>query len=294
MEKQLTIQNPEINGRYEFMIDSIKILGAVALQMVEERSVVARTKPDGTWVTNVDDRLNDLFITMVDARYPGDLVWGEEASNSEKNNVELANAHPVWTIDPIDGTKGFVRSVETNRFSECNSTIMIAQFMQGQKVPTMAAIYNPFQRQKMLISAHSGQTFFETDSLPEPQLIRVNQDGSPTNMSDVQRFEQTHWKVADQDLDGFQRLVPRARVVNHQLFMGSVALGDVDVSVFPGPSNPHDVAPGAVILHNAGGDVRTFANEEYDEVDWRIFPVNGTVGTVDARLGKEVVRTVVG
>lgn len=292
MEKQLTIHNPEVARRYDFMMRSMRTLGDIALQMIEDRVVVARLKPDGTVVTNVDDRLNNTFIDMARTELPGDLVWGEEASNSEKNNLALADKRSLWIIDPIDGTKGFMRSYDAGRFSDNNSTIMVTQFMPGQTIPTMSGIYNPFQDQKRMISAHSGQTFYETDDALDPQVIRVDQCRAPRNMADVQRFEQTHWKVATPDLDDFQKLVPRARITNHQLFMGSVALGDVDVSVFPGPSNPHDVAPGALILHNAGGDVRTFANEPFEQVDWRRFPVNGTVGTVNPILGQEVVRTV--
>lgn len=292
MEKLLTTHNPEIKQRYDFMIESARILGDIALQMVNGRVVVARTKADGTLVTNVDDTLNEVFIDMVETTFPGDLVWGEEKSNSVKNDISLAATRPLWTIDPIDGTKGFVRSYDTNRFTESNSTIMIAGFMPGELAPAMSSIYNPFQKQKMMISAYDGKTFFETSQSTTPKVITVDHQRAPRTIEDVQRFEQTHWKVADQNLENFQAIVPEARIMNHQLFMGSIALGDVDVSVFPGPSNPHDVAPGALILHNAGGDVRTFSNEAFDQVDWRRFPVNGTIGTVHPELGEAVVDAV--
>lgn len=288
----LTTQNPEISRRYEFMMESVRALGELAWQMIDTKDVVRRIKADGTVVTNVDETLNDTFIEWVEAEFPGDLVWGEERSNSAKNDISLADKHPMWLIDPIDGTKGFVRSYDADRFTENTSSIMVTHFMPGETVPTMSNIYNPFQDQKMMISAHSGKTFYETSAAPEPFMKNVNRHQAPQRLEDVQRFEQTHWRIATPDLDDFQQLIPRARIMSHQLFMGSVALGDVDVSVFPGPSNPHDVAPGALILHNAGGDVRTFANESFHQVDWRRYPISGTVGTVHPRLGHEVVKTV--
>ncbi len=289
---RLSTQTREIDKRYDFMMGSVRALGELAWQMIHDKNVIKRKKPDNTWVTNVDETLNDTFIEWAGQEFPGDLVWGEERSNSVKNDLAMADKHPLWIIDPIDGTKGFVRSYETDRFTENTSSIMVTHFMPGETVPTMSAIYNPFQDQKVLISAHRGKTFFETSAAPEPEVQTVDRDRAPRTLSEVRRFEQTHWKVATPDLDRFQELVPRARIASHQLFMGSVALGDVDVSVFPGPSNPHDVAPGALILHNAGGDVRTFANEPFEQVDWRRYPINGTVGTVHPRLGHEVVRAV--
>ncbi len=289
---RLSTQNPEIRHRYDFMMESTRALGELAWQMIDERNVVKRKKQDGTWVTNVDETLNDRFIEWVEQEFPGDLVWGEERSNAVKNDIAMANKHPLWLIDPIDGTKGFIRSYEQNRFTENTSSIMVTHFMPGETVPTMSNIYNPFQDQKLMISAHSNKTFFETDAAPDPEVLFVDRDEAPQELTDVRRFEQTHWRIATPDLDNFQKLIPRARIMSHQLFMGSIALGDVDVSVFPGPSNPHDVAPGALILHNAGGDVRTFANESFEQVDWRRFPIEGTVGTVHPRLGRKVVEQV--
>lgn len=282
--------NPEIAKRYDFMMESVQAMGELALDMVKSEQVFVETKPDGTLVTTVDKTLNDVFIEQVEPF--GDLVWGEERSNSKKNDIRQAAGKWLWLIDPIDGTKGFWRSYMNKRFSENTSSIMVTGFAPGETTPTMSVIHNPFQDQEVTISAYNGQTFYQTSDASEPMPVRLDLRNAPKTLDEVRRFEQTHWRVATPDLDDFHKLIPRARLVDHQLFMGSVALGDVDVSVFPGPSNPHDVAPGALILHNAGGDVRTFANEPFADVDWRRFPISGTVGTARPELGREVVGTV--
>lgn len=284
------MHNPEIAKRYDFMMESVQALGELAWNMIKAEQVVVRTKPDSTLVTNVDETLNDVFIEQVEPF--GDVVWGEERSNTEKNNVRLVAHRWLWLIDPIDGTKGFWRSYMNKRFSENTSSIMVTGFAPGETTPTMSVIHNPFQDQEVTISAYNGQTFYQTSDAPEPLPVTLDLNNAPESLEDVRRFEQTHWRIATPDLDNFHKLIPRARLVDHQLFMGSVALGDVDVSVFPGPSNPHDVAPGALILHNAGGDVRTFANEPFETVDWRRHPISGTVGTARPELGRKVVDTV--
>lgn len=287
---KLAVRSSDVAKRYEFMMDSVQELGKIAWEMINDERVVVRTKPDGTLVTNVDETLNEVFIER--AEEFGDIVWGEERSNTEKNDTSLVENSWLWLIDPIDGTKGFWRSYGNKRFSENTSSIMVTGFAPGETLPTMSVIHNPFQKQEVTISAHSGQTFYHTSDAPEPVAVQIDHQSTPKTLEAVQRFEQTHWRVATPDLDDFRTLVPRARLVDHQLFMGSVALGDVDVSVFPGPSNPHDVAPGALILHNAGGDVRTFANEPFETVDWRVFPIQGTVGTANPQLSRMVVEKV--
>jgi histidinol-phosphatase len=65
-------------------------------------------KADDTPVT-VADRLAEKFIrSRIEARYPSHAIVGEEYGAQES---ETAGAACRWYIDPIDGTKSFVRGV---------------------------------------------------------------------------------------------------------------------------------------------------------------------------------------
>jgi 3'-phosphoadenosine 5'-phosphosulfate (PAPS) 3'-phosphatase len=293
MYNRLTIQNPEIRARYEFMMDTVYAFGDKALDMINTGDVEVFIKPDQTKVTTVDKKLNRLFIERVEDRNKSDIVWGEEEINEERK-IELINNRWLWLIDPIDGTSGFWRSYQNKRFKENTSTIMITGFAPGETTPTMSVIHNPFQDQKVTISAVGGFSFYQTENALMPKMLLLDRANAPIRLQDVRRYEQTDWRDATPELSNFRQIVPYARSVDHQLFMGSVALGDVDVSLFPGPSNAHDVAPGALILHNAGGYVRTFGKEKYNyhEVDWRKNDIEGTVGTVHPILGYNVVKKV--
>jgi 3'-phosphoadenosine 5'-phosphosulfate (PAPS) 3'-phosphatase len=287
-----TLQHHNIPERYQFMMSSVRELGALVLALVKERQITDSTKPDSSKVTSADVALNERFIELVEGTYPDDLVWGEELSNSQKGNVAEANENWMWLIDPIDGTSGFWRSYENKRFKENSSTIMVTGFAPGETTPTMSVIHNPFQDQQVTISADTDNTYYHTSTAhrlgAEPKVVRLTEQG-PTRLEDVQRFEQSNWKDCVPNLGYMRRHVPYARVTDHQIFMVSVALGDVQLSAFPGPSNPHDVAPGALIVHNAGGAVTTFKNEKYDEVDWRLYPISGTVCAPNQELAEEFV-----
>lgn len=269
--------NTTHEARYAFMMEQAHALGKLALMCIKEGTVQMELKPDNTKVTTVDKELNRVFIEQVARQYPGDLVWGEEDSNSEKGDTTLADRHWMWLIDPIDGTSGFWRSYENRRFTENTSTIMITGFAPGETTPTMSVIHNPFQRQTVTISADTDATYYTTLHAPRPRRVHLPKDQGPATLDQVQRYEHSNWQDCVPNLRDMAQVIPYARLTEHQLFMGSVALGDVDLSAFPGPSNPHDVAPGALIVHNAGGAVRTFNGEKYEDVDWRTFPIAGTV-----------------
>lgn len=62
-----------------------------------------RTKPDGSWVTEVDEDVERTLRTAIHDRFPDHAVLGEEDGRDGPDDA------PTWIIDPIDGTTNFVR-----------------------------------------------------------------------------------------------------------------------------------------------------------------------------------------
>lgn len=284
----LESQTRETADRYEFMMDTVRLLGKKAWQHINEASIEMQLKPDGTKVTTADIALNNDFIELVERLDPTDLVWGEEKSNSEKGDISAADHAWTWLIDPIDGTNDFWRSYLQQNFSRSTANIMITGFAPGETTPTMSVISNPFNRQRAMVSAVGGKALLHSRHMREPQIVRLQP--TPPDLGSVKNFEDGWWKGGVPDLRKLQKLMPYARRLDHPLFMASVALGDVNVSAFAGPSNPHDVAPGAVIVHNAGGAVTTFKKESYGEVDWRTGPISGVVAANNQQLADNLIE----
>lgn len=287
-----TVSPQEIDLRYEFMMNTVHRLGRLAWQHIEN-GIEMHLKPDGTKVTTADIALNKAFIDMVETSHPGDLVWGEELTNSEKNNVDDANRHWMWLIDPIDGTSGFWRSYENGKnYDDSKATIMITAFAPGETLPTMSVVSNPFVQPNTEISAVHGKTLYSNGVIFPPRPVTVDQRvryGLTRKLEDVVGYEENWWPGSTPDLRRLPDYMPGAQNINHALFLGSVALADVEVSAFPGPSNPHDVAPGALIVHNAGGTVTTFDHDAYEDIDWRIYPINGVVAAQTPELAHALV-----
>lgn len=65
--------------------------------------VVARTKGDGTPVTDVDEAVERALRSRIRAALPTHVVLGEE------DGLDGDPSAPTWIIDPIDGTANFVK-----------------------------------------------------------------------------------------------------------------------------------------------------------------------------------------
>ncbi len=79
--------------------------GATALKHYRSRLTV-ETKADGSPVTVADREAEAAARDWIAQRFAGDAIIGEEGGTSG-----TPNAARLWVIDPIDGTKSFVRGV---------------------------------------------------------------------------------------------------------------------------------------------------------------------------------------
>ncbi len=88
----------------EAAADIARIAGAVALAHFRT-ALTVETKGDGSPVTIADRAAERTVRDWIAARFPNDGVLGEEMG------VDKPEARRRWIIDPIDGTKSFVRGV---------------------------------------------------------------------------------------------------------------------------------------------------------------------------------------
>jgi len=69
----------------------------------QKSGLFAETKPDDSPVTIADKESEKLIAKMLEEAYPDDGILGEEGSSKLSRNGRC------WIIDPIDGTRDFVR-----------------------------------------------------------------------------------------------------------------------------------------------------------------------------------------
>ena len=79
---------------------------AISLSRYHALDLEISTKPDNTPVTDADKAVERAIIEAISAQYPTDGIVGEEFGASGSKDR-------YWIIDPIDGTKNFLRGVPT-------------------------------------------------------------------------------------------------------------------------------------------------------------------------------------
>jgi len=93
---------------FEHEVQIAKLLaqeaGALALDY-QRRGVTAESKLDESPVTAADRACEKLIVDGIAREFPQDGVLGEEGANRESRNGRK------WIIDPIDGTRDFVRGI---------------------------------------------------------------------------------------------------------------------------------------------------------------------------------------
>ncbi len=88
----------------EAVSDVARAAGRVALGYFG-RGLRVETKGDGSPVTVADRHAEDVARQWIGDRFPGDGIVGEELGVSDPDAARR------WFVDPIDGTKTFVRGV---------------------------------------------------------------------------------------------------------------------------------------------------------------------------------------
>ena len=96
--------NPEWRSRYEVMVEAARAAGQVALSYFEQ-DVAVEWKLDLSPVTVADRAAEQSLRASITAAFPNDGFLGEEFGHMPSSTGYR------WIIDPIDGTRCFVRSI---------------------------------------------------------------------------------------------------------------------------------------------------------------------------------------
>lgn len=224
---------------FEREIELAKLLaqeaGALALDY-QRKGVIAESKADESPVTAADRACEKLIVERISREFPDDGVLGEEGANRETHSGRK------WIIDPIDGTRDFVRGIPL-------WAVLIGLEQNGEVVVGVA--HSPLQG--LLLSASKGAGAWENKS-----RLRVSACSNPKDAvlcfngfqkAAAQRFSQTltPW------LQHFWAVRSLGGAVDAMLLAG----GRSDAWIEPSAS-PWDLAPLKILIEEAGGVFSSF------------------------------------
>ncbi|PJA79469.1 MAG: hypothetical protein CO149_01935, partial [Nitrospirae bacterium CG_4_9_14_3_um_filter_51_5] len=110
------------------------LLASDRLHRIMYEGLTVQVKPDGSPVTNADLEVNRIVQEALFAVYPDDGWLSEE---SPDDAIRLQK-NRVWILDPIDGTKPFIKSLP-------QFAISLALIDHGQA--SIGIIFNPATRE---------------------------------------------------------------------------------------------------------------------------------------------------
>jgi histidinol phosphatase-like enzyme (inositol monophosphatase family) len=216
-------------------LDAAKAAGAIALHYFRTNLTV-ETKADRTPVTKADRECESKIVEILATRFPEIGFLGEEYGERPGSR----NAR--WIIDPIDGTKNFIRGIPF-------FAVLIALEEDGEI--TAGVMYAPAIND--LLYARTGQGAFAND-----RPVRVSE------ISDLQDAMLIHGGLKDLKVrpcwPAFLRLVEgtaRQRGFGDALGHSVVICGQAEVALEP-EIKPWDVAATKIIVTEAGGRFSSF------------------------------------
>ncbi|KAJ2391175.1 3'(2'),5'-bisphosphate nucleotidase [Coemansia sp. RSA 2611] len=306
-------------------------------QAVFQRLITAETltKKDKSPVTVADFGAQAVVNHILEQYFPDDPVVGEEDSKDlqgEEGRVlrekvtELVNATTGdamssdeilraidrgqyaggprgrhWTLDPIDGTKGFLRG---EQFAVCLALIIDGQVHLGVVgCPNLPYdMSKPDGERGVLMVAVKGQGAFQrklsADSSEQETPVHVS---GVQNTSDAVFCESVEAQHSDHSTNAnIARLLgitkPSVRM-DSQCKYASVARGDAEIYLRLPVSETYvekiwDHASGNIIIHEAGGRVSDINGKPLDFSIGRTLSANKGVVAASAKIFDEVIGAV--
>jgi histidinol-phosphatase len=223
-----------MDRRLEVAIAAARAAGAVALRYFRTDVAVER-KADDSPVTIADREAEQAAVAILRQAFPDHGVLGEEFG-------EQGGCGPRWIIDPIDGTKSFIRGIPF-------FATLIALEEEGEI--STGAIYAPAMDD--LLYAQRGAGAFDgrgrlrvsaVDTLRRSMLVFGGQN----------LFRRQHWPAYERLVDASER----QRGYGDYFAYTFVARGQVE-AVVDVDLKPWDLAAPQIIIEEAGGRFTDFA-----------------------------------
>lgn len=227
----------------ELALELAAIADEITMARYLAQDLVVTTKPDNTPVTDADRATEEALRKQLAIARPTDGLVGEEFGNENKD------AQRYWVIDPIDGTKNFMRGVPT----WATLIGLVERQGDGSEKVIVGSVSAPALSRRWYAS--NGQGAFTTLNSGTPRKLTVSKVSEISNAS-IGYSDFAGW---NERLGKFQSLIStctRSRGYGDFWSHMLVAEGAVDIAAEPSLAL-WDMAALDVIVREAGG---TFTN----------------------------------
>lgn len=220
---------------------------------IHKTKVAVSYKQDGSPVSEADEAAEAVLLPALAQFAPDIPVVSEESASSHS----LEGGELFFLVDPIDGTKEFLKQDGTGSF-----TVNIGLIYQG--APVMGLVYAPAYDALYEGIIGKGAQKYEAGTPQEIRVRDVPASGAVAVASASHRDEATNDWLAHYQIE-------QTKSIGSSLKFCLVAEGQADVYPRFGPTMEWDTAAGDAVLRAAGGMVMTtdFAPYGYGKTGYR-------------------------
>ena len=236
----------------ELLLEICKIsllAGDEILQIYNDKIEVVQKK-DLSPLTKADIASNKIILRSLEALDNSIPVLSEE---SLVNWNERKKWNKYWLVDPLDGTKEFIK--KNGEF-----TVNIA-LIENNK-PILGVIYVPTKSTLYFAQQNFGS--FKINITSELKSLDGAKKIFVSNQKIIQRVigSRSH---SNQDFDEWvKNNFPNSLIVQAGSSYKFCLIAEGSADIYPrfGPTSEWDIAAGHIIVNEAGGEVRTFDNTD--------------------------------
>ncbi len=219
--------------------DAAREAGGIIARLYGGEYQVAE-KSRGDPVTTADLAANRVIRETLEKRFPDDAWLSEE----DVDNPERLDKRRVWIVDPLDGTREFIRGIP-------EFCVSIGLAVDG--VAVLGVVYHPLHGE-LFTAVAGGGAWLNTGGAPAP--VRVTRDGDGRRPSLLISRSEPRRRLSE--LAREFELTPMGSIAWR---LASVARGRADATVTFRRVKEWDVCAGIVLVEEAGGRIATGQGE---------------------------------
>ena len=220
----------------------------ISIDRFHAQDLVIETKPDATPVTDADRAVEKKIREILSSERPADLIVGEEFGSPDS----IKPGTRYWVVDPIDGTKNFLRGVPI--WATLIALVHRNENGEDRVIAGMVSAPALFRR---WYAALGFGAFAEVNGGPATQIsvsgVRELSDAS-ISFSDLIGWGERRAKYME-----FMEKVWRVRGIGDFWSHMLVAEGAVDIAAEPSLAL-WDMAAVAIVVTEAGGQFSDLEN----------------------------------
>ncbi|HLW07912.1 MAG TPA: 3'(2'),5'-bisphosphate nucleotidase CysQ [Marinilabiliaceae bacterium] len=235
-------------------IEASLLAGEAIMDIHHQKNYSIQKKLDQTPVTEADFRSHDIIVREL-KRTKIEILSEEGSADSW---AEIRRSSRYWLIDPLDGTKEFIKG--NGEF-----TVNIA-LMEDEK-PILGVIYIPVQQILYAGDVNSGAWRWNEvapKSLPDWEVMKSNAQSLPLNIAydDYRVLGSKSFRSAPTDnfMKKLGETIPNIKIVRAGSSIKFCMIASGEADLYPRLDNimQWDVAAGHAIVEASGGIVKSW------------------------------------